>query len=192
MKKGNIILPFKIYTKLKVDLHKSSKLILKSRVNFGSQSTPASSPNIASLILKKEAIAEFGESVVIGGGVLVFVKKKARFKIGSNSYITSDTHIECMNNIEIGNGCAISWGVTIIDDDHHSINYEGNHQSKKNHSVILGDKVWVGCNVTILKGTEVGDNSIVAAGSVLTGSFPANSLVAGNPARVIKRNVNWT
>jgi len=191
LKKGNVFLPFKIYTKCKIYLDNSSKLILESRINIGSKSIPISSPNTTSLILQENAIAKFGESISIGGGVLVFIKKGAQFEIGRNSYITSDTHIECLNNIKIGSDCAISWGVTIIDDDHHEIVYNPENKKTKSASVYIGNKVWIGCNVTILKGSKIGNNCVIAAGSIVSGNFPSHSLIGGNPAKVLRENVDW-
>ncbi len=57
--------------------------------------------------------------------------------------------------------------------------------------MIIGNHVWIGENALILKGVKIGDNSIVGAGSVVTKDVPNNSIVAGNPARIIKNNINW-
>ena len=57
--------------------------------------------------------------------------------------------------------------------------------------MVIGDKVWIGMNVTILKGVNVGEGSIIAAGSVVTNNVPAHSIVAGVPAKVIKSDVYY-
>ena len=57
--------------------------------------------------------------------------------------------------------------------------------------MVIGNKVWIGCNVTILKNTFVGNNCVIAAGSVVKGTFPDNTLIAGNPAKAVKQNVDW-
>jgi acetyltransferase-like isoleucine patch superfamily enzyme len=61
----------------------------------------------------------------------------------------------------------------------------------ENKPIVIEDNVWIGCNVIILKGVTIGAGSIVAAGSIVTKNVPADSIVAGNPAKVIKENVKW-
>jgi acetyltransferase-like isoleucine patch superfamily enzyme len=100
-------------------------------------------------------------------------------------------HLEAVHHIRIGDSCAISWGVTIIDDDHHKLVTSSLKQDAGNKGVHIGNKVWIGCNVTILKNTSVGNNSVIAAGSVVKGDFPDNCLIAGNPAKIVKQPVNW-
>ena len=57
--------------------------------------------------------------------------------------------------------------------------------------VIIGNHVWIGTRVTILKGVSVGEGFIIGAGSIVTHDVPAHCMVAGNPARVIKIDVSW-
>ena len=56
--------------------------------------------------------------------------------------------------------------------------------------VVIGNRVWIGCNALVLKGVRIGDGAVVAAGTVVTRDVPANSLVGGNPARVIRELAN--
>ena len=55
--------------------------------------------------------------------------------------------------------------------------------------ITIGENCWIGRNVSILKGVTIGDNSVIAANSVVTKSIPANSIAAGNPAKVVKTNI---
>lgn len=57
--------------------------------------------------------------------------------------------------------------------------------------VVLGDRVWIGAGAIILPGVIVGDGAVVAAGSVVTADVPSQTVVAGNPARVIREKVTW-
>jgi carbonic anhydrase/acetyltransferase-like protein (isoleucine patch superfamily) len=191
IKKFDFFLPFLIYNKVNVEIKKSATLQLTGRLRFGDKLNPNVSFLPSSLILDSNSFVKIEEGVIIGGGSLIFSKKNSNLCIGKNTYFTSGLHLECVNKITIGENCAISWGVTIIDDDHHQIIYDNKRVNKDDSNVVIGDKVWVGCNVTILKNTKIGNNCVVAAGSIVKGEFPDNVLIAGNPAQIIKRNVSW-
>ena len=117
----------------------------------------------------------------------VIVRKNSTLKLGSG-YINSNSQIVCSEKIEIGNGVAIADGVLIRDSDDHDIEIEG---YKKTKPIKIGNHVWIGQKVTILKGVTIGDNSIIAAGAVVTGDIPENCIAAGVPARVIRTNTSW-
>jgi acetyltransferase-like isoleucine patch superfamily enzyme len=97
--------------------------------------------------------------------------------------LSNNSYIQALQGIEIGANFLFAPGTTII-----SVNHGVNNEYKDNKTkpVIIGDNVWLGANVTILPEVELGDNVVVGAGSVVTKSFPANSIIAGNPAKLIK------
>lgn len=190
IKKSGFLFPFVIENKAKVKLCPGSKIQLGTRIRIGNKKLPLLSAVPTNIYISENALLSSGKSVSIGPGVNIIAKSKAEIHIGDSTYFTSDSHIEAVESIVIGANCAISWGVTIIDSDHHEIEIEGK-SAEVTQPVKIGDHVWVGCNATILKGTVIGDNSIVAAGSVVKGEFPPNSLIAGNPAKVIRENCNW-
>lgn len=143
--------------------------------------------------------------LAIGDGVV---------SMGDNCVIGSDFRLYCRDNIQIGNNALISWNVFISDYDAHSIypenrikeiyhiqeslfpkiknpndsanqnKFSPSYQSKP---IIIEDNVWIGANVTILKGVHIGEGSIIAAGSVVTKDVPSRVVVAGNPAKEVKR-----
>lgn len=125
--------------------------------------------------------------VTIGRGAKLSVGASARLTIGSNSYVTDGSRIAAQNSITIGKNCAISFGVTIIDDDGHGFGLP-----PYSAPIVIEDNVWIGCNVTILKGVTIGEGSVVAAGAVVNESCPPHSLLAGVPARVVREGVCWT
>ena len=115
--------------------------------------------------------------------------RKGQIKIGNNvslngSVITSKKHIE------IGNDSMLAPNVIIVDSDFHAI-WPPQERSKQvsddlDESVIIGNNVWIGMNSVVLKGVSIGDNSVIAAGSIVNSSIPENSVAAGNPAQVIR------
>ena len=84
--------------------------------------------------------------------------------------------------VTVGRDCQIGWDAIITDSDQHARAGLG----EATRPVVLGDRVWVGARAVILKGVTVGDGAVIAAGSVVTRDVPANTLVAGQPARVVR------
>jgi len=95
--------------------------------------------------------------------------------------------------IEIGKDCMFSADIVIMNTDVHKI-YDIDTKLKTNEgkSINIGNHVWLGIRAIILKGVTIGDNSIVAAGSIVTKDVKANTIVSGNPARQVKENKNWS
>jgi acetyltransferase-like isoleucine patch superfamily enzyme len=186
---SGLALPFKIYCKTAITIRKSARVQLGGRLHFGNPDPLSAVISVlpANLYVGQKAVLKAGHSVSIGPGVNLIVKDGAELTIGEGTYFTSDSHIEASTNISIGSNCAISWGTTLIDDDHHQF---GTSPIKPG-SLVIEDDVWVGCNVTILKNSRIGKGSVVAANSLVRGEFPAHSLIGGNPAKVIKENISW-
>ncbi|WP_312189729.1 acyltransferase [Leclercia sp.] len=152
-------------------------------------------------ILRKNANAIVAENAYIATDANIFT---SNFKLGSASWIASGAVIrgeitignDCSVNVNahiagkvsLGNGCRIASMASIYGFNH---GYERTDKFIKDQSitikgVTLGDDIWVGANAVILDGVEIGEHSIVAAGSVVTKSFPPYSIIAGNPAKRIK------
>jgi acetyltransferase-like isoleucine patch superfamily enzyme len=113
--------------------------------------------------------------------------KGATIKIGNNSRING-VYIHAQKEITIGENCVIASGVNIIDTNGHNlISLDRTVGRDTPSEIIIGDNVWIGLNAVILKGANIGNNSVVSAGSVVKGSFPDNSLIMGNPAQLIKK-----
>lgn len=114
----------------------------------------------------------------------------ARIIMGDGSGMTGGAIIARSKTIEIGDGCMLAPNVTIVDSDFHLVWPPDKRRSELDTSldaaVTLERNVWVGMNTLILKGVTIGENSVIGAGSVVKNDIPANSLAAGNPARVLK------
>lgn len=120
----------------------------------------------------------------------------ARIQIGSRVSLGTDVHLACAEHLVIGNDVLIGSYVTVIDHDHGNYSAEaGVAASPKDPPatralatapINIGNRVHIGERVVVLKGVSVGDGAVVGAGAVVTHDVPPNTLVAGNPARILK------
>lgn len=137
-----------------------------------------------------------GNNLIIGEYSKLFCYKRIEnidkpvLIIGSNFNATSRLTIQCCNSIKIGDNVLVASDVFIIDYNHGmdplTLSYLDNHLESKG-GIEIGDGVWIGNNAIILQNVNIGRKSIVGAGSVVTKDVPPYSIVAGNPAKVIKK-----
>lgn len=148
-----------------------------------------------------------GDKCIIGASI-IFESENAEVQIGNNVYL-GDCKIISRSKVTFGNDILVSWGVYFYDHDSHSLNYidrqkdleqvlfdfenhRGNYLKNKNWSnvnskpIVIKDNAWIGMEATILKGVTIGEGAIVGAHSVVTKDVPDYTVVAGNPAKVIK------
>lgn len=153
----------------------NSKCIIGNNVTFNSDERRLDTAltNICNLSIGFNAILTIGDNTVLNG-----------------------VSITAFQRVEIGKMCQIASNTFIADTDFHPIDpeerkkqtcrleYDKNKVNKK--EIIICDNVWIGWGAIILKGAKIGNNSIVAAGSIVTGEFPDNVIIAGNPAKIVK------
>ncbi|MDP2454938.1 MULTISPECIES: DapH/DapD/GlmU-related protein [unclassified Kaistella] len=130
------------------------------------------------LDISPEAIFEIAENVTLNSNNFITVKKNARLKIGKETYITRAT-ISCLGEIEIGENCILGEGMKLFDHNHqYTTNPFSVSKTDFNIGKIkIGNNVWTGANVTILKGVTIGDNCIIGTGVLVYKDVPDNSLV---------------
>lgn len=148
-----------------------------------------------------------GNDCVLGCS-FVFESEQGRVSIGDRSFINSGTQLISRSQIEIGDDVTIAWGCCIYDHDSHSLDWRARIEdlrclredlragrdplASKDWSVVrtkpicICDKAWIGMNAIILKGVTIGEGAVVAAGSVVTKDVSSWTVVAGNPACVVK------
>jgi galactoside O-acetyltransferase len=148
-----------------------------------------------------------GERCLIGG-VFTFETPKGEVVIGDNVHL-GNVHFICRTKIEIEDDVTMAWNIILYDHDSHSTNwdyrkndnrqcyedyhnYHGNNIVNKDWNNVnskpikICSKVWIGFDVLILKGVTVGEGAVIGAKSVVTKDVPEWTLVAGNPAKVVK------
>lgn len=118
---------------------------------------------------------------------LITHKEDAKITIGNNCLLNG-AFIHSNISVKIGNYCMFGPGTKIVDNNSHRISKDIKERRKPpiRKPINIKDNVWVGMNALILKGVTIGENSIVAAHSVVTKDVPPNVIVGGNPAKIIK------
>jgi len=170
-----------------------------TKVNYGKQLSLKGVPVIFN---KKGAKLIIGDDCVIKSSflsnlvglysrtIIVTRVEGAKIEIGNNVGISGAT-IYARKSITIGDNTNIGGNVKILDNDFHPIEVEARLADDKEkigtRPIEIGKNCFIGCNALILKGTRLGDNCVVGAGAVVCGKFEANSVIAGNPARVIRK-----
>ena len=130
-----------------------------------------------------------GKNFKMRDGAKIRVRKGGKCIIGNNTSVNSNNMIACHESVEIGSGCQFSPNVQIYDHDHDFRDEDGiSAMHYKTSPVKIGNNVWIGANTVILRGTEIGDNSVIGAGSVIKGVFPVGSVIIQKRVTEIKNN----
>ena len=145
----------------------------------------------------KRGRVSFGRFVWVGDGTKIRCHE-GEVVIGAKTVIGQECTISAYRHVRIGEQCVIADRAMFIDFDHGVVDVERpiRHQGIYMRDVDIGSNVWIGYNACFLRGVKVGDNSIVGANAVVTRNVPANAVVAGVPARVIRmreapRTLRW-
>lgn len=112
--------------------------------------------------------------------------------IGDRTFVGHKTGFNVAESVRVGSHCYIAAGASITDQDGHPVDAAERRAGKPSppegiRPIVIGDDVWIGFHVLILKGVTIGDRAVVAAGSVVTKDVEADTVVAGNPAKLVKR-----
>lgn len=139
----------------------------------------------------------------------IFESEKGEIEIGDRTFINGGTSLISRSKIKIGNDVTIAWGCTLYDHNSHSLDWQErqkdleqqlndynnglnfiknkNWETVKSRPITIEDKVWIGFDCTILNGVNIGEGAIVGAKSVVRENVEPYTIVAGNPAVVIKK-----
>ena len=178
---------FVAFKRIFINIHKNSKISIKKRFFFN-RYWFKKDPFLSFLFLGYNSELIVKDKFSIFSGARIVVNDNSLLEFGSG-YINHNVSINCSCSIKIGYNVAISENVVIRDSDNHNLKSDKKHS--KTQPIVIGDKVWVGMNVIILKGVTIGNNSVIAAGSLVNKDVPANCIVGGVPAMVLKTNISW-
>ena len=154
----------------------------------------------------------FGGKASIGHGSKLSVR--GDLKLGADFNMTAESTIVCAKEIRFGDDCLLAWDILVMDTDEHPLynrhetsrretrdsshvpcpdsNKTENERINPDKPIIVGNHVWVGCKCVLLKGAEVPDNTVVAAGTLLTSTFTGeHQVIGGNPPSILKHDVRW-
>lgn len=173
-----------VHKRTVLQISKSANISIESKLNLNGNDLKDNGRT--SILRMDENSRLFAKSFSFMYGADIILFKNSFLELGNNSFVNSDCKIRCHKRISIGNDCAISHDVTIMDGDGHSLN-----GVSEDREVVIGNHVWIGTRVTILKGVTIGDGAVVAAGSVVVDDVPSKTIVAGVPAKVIREGVDW-
>ena len=147
---------------------------------------------------RSRAILEIDGDLIFNGrayimqGCKINIMQNAQLIIGDDFNMSVECVIIAQKKIQIGNSSGISWESLVMDTDFHHIYDENGIEFNQPREIIIGDKVWVGCKCTLLKGAEIPSGSIVAANSMVTKKLTGEkSIFGGNPIRTLKSNITW-
>lgn len=109
---------------------------------------------------------------------------QGKIEIGDNCFFNTNVSITSLCSIKIGDNVKIANNVVIVDHDH---DFQNGLVGYKSGPITIENDVWIGANAVILKGVNIGSNSVVAAGSVVRNDVPSHCIVAGVPAEIVKK-----
>lgn len=144
------------------------------------------SPNVV-VEIRKGGYLSIGKKVRVHSGTKIKASKGGKCSIGDGVKINYNCMIICHDNISIGNGVEFGPSVYLYDHDHY-FNRESGVVSDQFRTapVIIGEHTWIGANTVILRGTKLGKNCVVGAGSILNGEYPDGSVIVQKRETVVK------
>ena len=132
----------------------------------------------------------FGGKASIGHGSKLSVR--GDLKLGEGFNMTAESTIVCAKEITFGDDCLVAWDVLVMDTDEHPLYNKENERLNPDKPIVVGNHVWIGCKCVLLKGAEIPNNTVLAAGTLLKSAFAGEQqVIGGNPPSILKREVHW-
>jgi acetyltransferase-like isoleucine patch superfamily enzyme len=160
----------------------NARLRLRSATRLGKRVTLRGRPSVSN-----EGTLTIGDRVRLVSTVAtleIVTLPSGQLEIGDNVFINYGSSLVASTHVKIGNDCMIGTHVMVMDCDFHRV--EDKAWDTTGKPIVIGDRAWLGNRSIVLKGVRIGDDAVVAAGSVVTHDVPARTVVAGVPAKVIR------
>lgn len=182
---GNLLLPTPYCT---IEIKKGARIIKKGILTLGSKKFSKSKLETR-LLVDENATFRWDGSVNIGYGSDIEVFPNANLSFGGGCATNINATIICGERIEIGIGTMLGRHITIRDNNgSHYMNRQG---YKNTRPVIIGDKVWLTEQCTVMPGVKIGDGAIIGALSLVIRNVPPHCLASGHPAEVVDEDILW-
>lgn len=145
------------------------------KLRYGSrvQASPVQSFDRVHLELHGQGRIRLGERIQNRGDLYLICDGQGELYMGSHVFCNTNCSITCMGKVTIGDYCKLANNLVIVDHDH---NYKNQDSEYLIGEVHIGSRVWIGAGCTILKGADIGDDCVIAAGSVVKGKVPAGTV----------------
>lgn len=133
---------------------------------------------------------DFKGKASIGHGSKISVRGK--LTLGDKFNITAESTVVCAREITFGDDCLVSWDVLVMDSDEHPVYNKEGERINEDRPIVVGNHVWIGCKCMLLKGAEVPNDTVLAAGTLLKSGFAGEyQVIGGNPPSILKRDIRW-
>ena len=151
--------------------------------------------NLVIIIKGNNNRLKIGEKCIFKNTNEIFIEgNDNKVVIGDNVTFDQNVGLVCCEGTElsIGSNCIFANGVRVRTSDQHAIFDENNRRINHAKNVIIGNHVWLGASVIVMKGSNIGDGTVVGLNSMVFGTVPNNSIAVGRPAKIVKSNICWT
>lgn len=144
------------------------------------------------LIVERGGKMIFEGTAHLGNGTKLHVYRDSHLVLGDNFSVSASSVIKAYRGIKFGRDIQFSWHCLVMDSDTHHIIDQNGKIMNEDKPIVFGNKIWIGCGTTILKGTQIPSNCVIGANSFVSGcNYEENSIIAGNPAKSIKPIGTW-
>ena len=145
----------------------------------------------SNIVIKGKMVIKGRGTHAFGAGCCVGIWKNGILEIGDNFGCTGDSYISVSKHITIGKNNLWSYNNVVMDYDGHSICLTSGEKINHPKEIRFGDNVWMGCGCTILKGSAIPANTIIASRSMITKPLDGSNCIITTQGKVIRENIIW-